>query len=231
MKLSFVVALIFFMLPMFSETISLKADMMTGKSGEKSDEARLSGNAFIKTETMEIAADEIFLSGEDFRYIEATGNVVGRSNKNSMDFKCGSLKFDRTTEVANLEDSVHLVDAKNDMVADAQMIEYDQKNDIAVLQLNVKMKQKDNVCTSAYAVYRKKSQLLEMSGNPKVVQGNDSFRAQEITLNLDTQEITLDGRVRGSVTDSGEKDGKDGKSKGKTGDKNDTGTGGDKPKR
>ena len=41
-----------------------------------------------------------------------------------------------------------------------------------------------------------------MSGNPKIVQGKDTFRAQEITLNLESQEITLDGRVRGTVTDS-----------------------------
>ena len=47
--------------------------------------------------------------------------------------------------------------------------------------------------------------MLEMSGNPKIVQGTDTFRAQEITLNLDTQEITLDGRVSGTVTESEKK--------------------------
>ena len=41
-----------------------------------------------------------------------------------------------------------------------------------------------------------------MSGNPKIIQGQDSFRAQEITLNLESQEITLDGRVRGTVSDT-----------------------------
>ena len=43
-----------------------------------------------------------------------------------------------------------------------------------------------------------------MNGNPKIIRGKDTFRAQEISLNLDTQEITLDGRVRGTVTDSKE---------------------------
>ena len=40
-----------------------------------------------------------------------------------------------------------------------------------------------------------------MSGNARITQGEDTFRAQQITLNLDTQEISLDGRVKGSVVD------------------------------
>ena len=37
--------------------------------------------------------------------------------------------------------------------------------------------------------------------NARITQGEDTFRAQQIALNLDTQEITLDGRVKGSVVD------------------------------
>jgi lipopolysaccharide export system protein LptA len=70
------------------------------------------------------------------------------------------------------------------------------------MQIGVTIKQKDNTCKAAFAIYRKTSQMLEMSGNPKIVQGEDAFRAQEIILNLDSQEITLSGRVSGTVTDS-----------------------------
>ena len=94
-----------------------------------------------------------------------------------------------------------LTDVKNDVTATAQMIEYNQMSDVALLQMEIELKQKDNVCKGAYAVYRKKDQMLELSGNAQIKQGDDSFRAQEITLNLDSQEITLDGRVKGSVVD------------------------------
>lgn len=43
--------------------------------------------------------------------------------------------------------------------------------------------------------------MLELSGNAQIKQGSDTFRAQEITLNMDSQEITLDGRVKGSIVD------------------------------
>lgn len=39
-----------------------------------------------------------------------------------------------------------------------------------------------------------------MSGNPKIVQNGDTFRAQVILLDMETQEITLTGRVKGSVS-------------------------------
>ena len=87
-------------------------------------------------------------------------------------------------------------------MADAQIIEYNQDTEVSLLQIGVKIVQKDNVCTSAHAIYRKKEQTLDMSGNPKIQQGEDTFRAQEISLNLETDEITLDGRVSGTVTDT-----------------------------
>jgi len=185
-----------------AETINFSADYMKGTAGSKTDSTTLEGNAFVKTDTMEIKADSIELSGDDFRFITAQGNVKGSNSESKLEFDCGRMKYDRKTKIASLEDSVHLVDTANNVSADAQIIEYNQDSETAIMQIAITLKQKDNTCTSAYAIYRKKAQMLEMSGNPKIVQGKDTFRAQEITLNLESQEITLDGRVRGTVTDS-----------------------------
>ena len=188
--------------PVFPERIQFKADSMTGVSGSKTDETKLSGDAFVKTSTMEIKADVITLDGDDFRYITAEGSVEGKNTETKMDFTCGKLRFDRQTKIARLEDSVHMVDTENEVTTDAQIIEYNQNKEIATMQIGVTLRQKNNTCTSAFAIYRKGEQMLEMSGNPKIVQGDDTFRAQEIILNLNSQEITLSGRVSGTVTDS-----------------------------
>jgi lipopolysaccharide export system protein LptA len=185
-----------------SEKINFRADYMTGRNGSKSDTTKLIGNAFVQTETMEIKAENITMSGDNFRYITAEGNVDGLNTESEMTFTCGKMRYDRTTKIAYLEDSVKMVDKKNDVTADAQIIEYNQNTEVALMQIGVKILQKDNTCTSAHAIYRKKEQTLDMSGNPKITQGEDTFRAQEISLNLDTNEITLDGRVSGSVTDT-----------------------------
>ncbi len=197
--LFFVCSLLF---PLFCETITFKADSLTGTAGSSSDTTRMQGNAFVKTATMEISADSIELSGQDYRYIIADGSVTGKNLESKMEFTCGKMRYDRQTKIAYLEDAVHLVDTANEVTADAQIIDYNQNTEIAIMQIGISLKQKDNTCTAAYAVYRKNDKMLEMSGNPKIIQGRDTFRAQEITLNLDSQEITLDGRVSGTVTDS-----------------------------
>ena len=199
---SFVFLLTLTNFPLFSEEIKFQADSMTGVSGSKTDETKLMGNAFVKTSSMEIKADSIMLNGDDFRYIVAEGSVEGKNTETKMDFTCGRLRYDRQTKVARLEDSVHMLDIENEVSIDSQIIEYNQGKEIATMQIGVSIKQKDNICTAAFAIYRKTAQMLEMSGNPKIVQGEDTFRAQEIILNLDSQEITLSGRVSGTVTDS-----------------------------
>ena len=180
---------------------SASADSMSGTAGSTSDTTTLEGDAYVLTSSMEIAADSITMSGKNFRYIKASGNIKGKNLDTKMEFKCNSLSYDRETKIVLLKDSVHLDDTENSVSADAQIIEYNQNTDTAIMQIDITLKQKDNVCNGAYAVYRKKDQMLELSGNSQIKQGADTFRAQEITLNLDTQEITLDGRVKGSVVD------------------------------
>ncbi len=192
----------FLSLFVYAEEITFSADSMTGTAGSKSDTTTLSDSAAVQTQSMQINADLIELSGTDYRFITATGNVSGIISESQMDFSCGKLKYDRNTKIAQLEDSVHLIDKPNDVTADAQIIEYNQENNTATMQIEITIKQKNNVCTGTFAIYKKADQLLELSGNPQIVQGSDNFRAQEIILNLQTQEITLDGRVKGSITDS-----------------------------
>lgn len=198
--------LIFSAFTVCAETITFSADSMSGQTGDDSDYTKMEGNAKVTTDSMEIQADLIELKGEDFRYIVATGNIKGSNTKSKLDFTCEKLTYDRETEIATLENAVHLIDIENEVTADAQYIEYNQNTEIAIMQISVNLTQKDNICTAAYAIYRKTDQMLEMNGNPKVVQGKDTFRAQTITLNLDTQEISLDGRVKGSVTTNEKKE-------------------------
>ena len=206
-KNKFILLLSFFMIfftinSIVAEEITFSADRMNGSSGEKSEYTKLSGNAFIKTESMEIKADEIILSGENFRFINATGNVSGKSIESEFDFSCQQMEYDRETEIAILKGNVSMIDTKNEINASAQIIEYNQKTEVAYMQINVKLVQKNNTCTGANAIYKKKEQTLELSGTPQIVKDKDNFKANEIFMNLETEEIILDGKVRGSVSDT-----------------------------
>lgn len=199
-------AIFFFAESVFAEKISFSARTMSGRAGSKEDTTELSGNASIVTESIEVKADSIQLSGKEFRYVSASGKISGIHKESNLEFSADNLKYDRESKVVTLSGNVSLVDIDNDVKAAAQIIEYNSKTDIAVLQIDVRLEQKKNVCTSAYAVYQKKEQMLELNGNAKVVQDDDTFSAQAITFNMDTEEILMEGNVRGSVTDDGKKD-------------------------
>ena len=188
--------------PLAAEKIVFSANGLTGQAGNSNTTTSLSGNAYVKTETMEIHADNLELSGEDYRFIKAEGHINGKNLETNMTFTCEQLSYDRITKIAELKGNVNFTDEENDVQAQAQIIIYNQIEETSVMQIKINLTQKDNVCSGAYAVYYKKEQLLELSGNAQIKQKDDLFRAQHIKLNMDTQEITLDGNVKGSVTDS-----------------------------
>jgi len=107
-----------------SEQITFSANSMSGRIGEKSDSTNLIGEAYVLTESMEISADSISMSGNDFRYIEASGNVKGKNMESQMEFSCGKMKYDRESKIAELFDDAAMKDTKNEVSAKAQIIEY-----------------------------------------------------------------------------------------------------------
>ncbi|MBR5580255.1 MAG: organic solvent tolerance protein OstA [Treponema sp.] len=187
------------------EIIEFSAKKMSGSMKQNQDYTTLSGGATIKTASMEIQADTIELYGTDFRFIKAEGSVRGVQQEEGLEFSCTTMEYDREEKIALFSGNVVLQDKENEVVAKAQRIEYRELSAIAIMQVAVELTKDESLCTCAFALYRKDEKLLEMTGNPQVVQGNDSFRAQEIVFNLDTEEITLEGGVKGKVTETGEK--------------------------
>lgn len=183
------------------ESIDFSAGRMSGSMKEGQDYTKLSGNAKIKTSSMEIEADVIELYGKDFRFIKAVGGVCGVQQEDGLTFSCGTMEYDREEKIALFSGSVVLDDRENDVVAKAQRIEYREQDAVALMQVDVELTREDSVSTCVFALYRKEEKMLEMTGNPQVVRGQDTFRAQEILFNLDTEEITMIGRVQGSVTE------------------------------
>jgi len=197
----------------YSETIYFSGDSLIAKTSENSEYTSLDGNAEVKTDDLEIQADFIEISGKDFRFITASGRVSGKNLTSNFSFSCERLHYDRITKVALLESAVELHDIENDVQINAQSIEYNQKTDIATMQIEVRLTSKDSICTSALAIYNKAQQRVVLSGSPKIERNKDIFQAQEIILDIQTEEIKLDGKIRGSIVNENAEDKKQEKDK------------------
>ena len=186
--------------------ITFSADKLQGSGGKGQTSTSLTGNAKVSVDSLNIYGERIELYGKDYRYIKASGNVPGEDAEKGFTFSAASLSYDRETEVAEFMGQAKVEDTKNKVETSAERIEYNQKNEIILLQMAVKLKSKGIACDSLFAVYNRNTSMLELTGKPTVKKGKDEFKAARISVNLDTEDIKLEGKVSGSVTEEKEEE-------------------------
>ena len=186
-------------LPLWGDTFFFKADRMSGGRATGREITVLSGNAEVLSDTLMLRADRIEIHGSDNRFIDCIGNVQGHEIEKDIFFRTDRLRYDRTLKIARLEGNSTMEDRKNEIVARARFIEYDDENEVAVLQISVRLLKENLVCRSEYAVYNRIEQTLLLSGFPVVYKSNDEFRADRIRVDLETDDVIMEGDVSGSI--------------------------------
>ena len=186
--------------------ITFSADKLQGSGGKGQTSTSLTGNAKVSVDSLNIYGERIELYGKDYRYIKASGNVTGEDAEKGFTFSAASLSYDRETEVAEFMGQAKVEDTKNKVETSAERIEYNQKNEIILLQMAVKLKSKGIACDSLFAVYNRNTSMLELTGKPTVKKGKDEFKAARISVDLETEDIKLEGKVSGSVTEEKEEE-------------------------
>lgn len=185
--------------PVIADTFSFKADRMSGGKATGKEITVLTGNAEVRSDKLLLMAERIEIQGSDNRFIDCSGNVRGIEEEKNILFQTDRLRYDRTLKIARLEGNSTLEDRKNEIVAKARFIEYDDEEEVAVLQISVRLFKDNLVCRSEYAVYRRKEKTLALSGFPVVYKKEDEFRADRIRVDLDTDDVIMEGDVKGSI--------------------------------
>jgi lipopolysaccharide export system protein LptA len=200
-RLTFILLFFFFCgISLFAaDTFTFRANRMSGSSALGRDSTLLIGNAEVRSNNLLLRADKIEILGEDNQFIDCVGNVWGHEEEKDILFYAERLRYDRKLKIARLEGNSTLEDRKNEIVARGRFIEYDDENEITVFQIAVRLFKDDMVCRSEYAVYRRKQKLLDLSGFPTVIKKEDEFGADRIRVDLNTDDVTMEGSVSGSI--------------------------------
>jgi lipopolysaccharide export system protein LptA len=191
----------FFLFPLQGDVFTFKADRMTGGRASGREITILVGNAEVQSDNLLLRADRIEIQGDDSQFINCTGNVWGMEEEKEILFQTDRLRYDRKLKIARLEGNSTLEDKKNEIVAKGRFIEYDDQAEVTVFQISVRLFKDTMVCRSDYAVYRRNEKLLDLSGFPVVYKKSDEFRADRIRVDLDTDDVTMEGSVSGSIKD------------------------------
>jgi len=182
-----------------ADTFTFRADRMSGSKALGKETTILVGNAEVRSDNLVLLADRIEIQGDNNQFIVCSGGVRGREEKKGIYFQADRLRYDRKLKIARLEGNSTLEDRKNEIVARGRFIEYDDQAEVTVFQISVKLFKNDMVCRSEYAVYRRAEKFLDLSGFPVVYKKDDEYRADRIRVDLDTDHVTMEGAVSGTI--------------------------------
>jgi lipopolysaccharide export system protein LptA len=190
-----------------ADTFTYAGDSATTVLAEGSQHALLTGHAVIRTQDLKITADSIELFGKDFIYAQCRGNVRVVDAKRGIDLTSEQLFYDRDRKIARVRGNAVMSDLKNEMVVKGGFIEDRDTEKITIVQIGVRIFKKDIVCRAEFAKYWRDKKMLELSGMPWVSKGSDVYQAARITINLDTEDISLEGDVQGTIVTPDKKKG------------------------
>jgi lipopolysaccharide export system protein LptA len=172
---------------------------MSGSRALGRETTILIGNAEVRSDSLLLRADRIEIQGNNNRFIDCIGNVWGHEEDKDILFHTDRLRYDRTQKIARLEGNSSLEDRQNEIVARGRFIEYDDRNEITVFQISVRLFKDDMVCRSEYANYNRREKILDLTGFPIVYKTDDEFRADRIRVDLDTDDVIMEGSVTGTI--------------------------------
>jgi len=200
-KFAFIVPCLFFaaLYANAADIFSFRADKMSGTKALGRETTILSGNAEVRSDNLVLRAERIEIQGDNNQFIDCQGGVWGFEEEKNIIFNTDRLRYDRKLKIARLEGNSTLEDKQNEIVAKSRFIEYDDLAEITVFQIGVRLFKDDMVCRSEYAVYRRAVKLLDLSGFPVVFKKDDEFRADRIRVDLDTDDVTMEGAVSGMI--------------------------------
>jgi lipopolysaccharide export system protein LptA len=198
-KLALALLLLFAAAYAHADIFSFRADKMSGTKALGRETTILSGNAEVRSDNLVLKANRIEIQGDNNQFIDCIGGVWGIEEEKNIIFQTDRLRYDRKRKIARLEGNSTLEDRKNELVAKGNFIEYDDQAEVTVFQISVRLFKDDMVCRSEYGVYRRAEKLLDLSGFPVVFKKDDEFRADRIRVDLDTDDVTMEGAISGTI--------------------------------
>ncbi len=163
----------------------------------------LSGEAWIETGTARISAGEITLSGDNYRFADCRGTVVVIDTQQDITLHTSRLEYDRVTSTAVSRGWTEMEDRGSGLIARGGYVKNSGDEGVTIIQIAARvLKDTDDgpmLCRADSIRYDSKAQTVELTGNSVVIWNSDEYRAARITIDLETNDIILEGDVTGKI--------------------------------
>ena len=187
-----------------ADTFTFSGDTITHAPRRGRPARAAHGHARVQSQDLRITADSIELFGKDFIYAQCQGNVHVVDAKRGLDLTSQELFYDRDQKIARIKGNAVMADLKNEMVVKGGFIEDRDNEQITIIQIGVRIFKKDIICRAEFARTSGTRRSSSSPACPGCPRRGDVYQAARITINLDTEEISLEGSVQGTIEDKGE---------------------------
>lgn len=188
-----------------AETWRFSASQVSSNQGSGSrSNTILDGNARVESDTMVITAAHLELGGKDYTRISGSGGITLTDTERGVTINSGRFDYDREAKVIRFREQVSLLDQEKGIVIRCESMDLQEEDDLVVMQISVRLIRDETVCRGEFATFFMEENILEISGRPVVWREADEYRADRIRVNLDTDEIVMEGAVAGSLNTANE---------------------------
>ena len=191
---------------LFAETWNFTADSVTSIQRDQGSRTLLEGRARVESDDMEIRAESLELLGPDYDRISGSGSVVLIEIEKGITVESSRFDYDREQELIRFRGRVSLVDEEDGILIRAEALDFFEDDDFVVMTAAVRLIKENTIGRGEFATFRRDEKILELSGRPVVWQDGDEYRADRITVNLETDEIILEGAVEGLLITEGDEE-------------------------
>jgi len=198
-KIGFFCVLFFCFFSLGAETIRFSAKEVHRSSAAGNDRVELKGEVFISTGSFEIRAESVNILGKSQRYIEAEGSIQIKETEKQLLISGQSLFYDREADIMTLKGNCLLEDFENELILRGGILVHRNKENLTKVQVGVRVLKEDITARSEILDYNRETQIALLSGMPVVYKAKDEYKAREIRINLDTDEITMLDNVSGNI--------------------------------
>ena len=198
-------ALVFLLLqvPLMSGEIIFSGGSTRIRMQQGFETISLSNGARVQSDSIVLEAREITLSGSDYRYVRCTGNVRLYDDKRGISLSTQNLFYDRQKDIVLINGYVELEDTTNEVLASAFSMEFDLAQSLVLLQVQVKLlKNTDRgtmECKADSLSFDRERRILTLEGSAEIDWARDFYEAEYITVDLNTEEISMGGSIKGVI--------------------------------
>ncbi|MGD1822004.1 MAG: hypothetical protein ACPKM0_04480 [Pleomorphochaeta sp.] len=202
-QINIIIILLFINIAAYASNINFNSGYTTLSMQEGNKKVSLSNSAYVQIDDLEITAEQITLSGEDYKYVECVENITFYDRENEITLKCSSLKYNQETQVLVINGWNEINDTKNSIYATSSYLEYNL--DAMTLDLMIEVKllhdsdDKIMKCNSDTLRFDLDNNILSLLGSSKVDWDSNTYQANAMTINLNNNDISMDGNIEANI--------------------------------